>query len=735
MPESTSLPVHTPTDVDDREAADRPLDDVVESEDDSLTLPPLLRRPAPVPAPAPLPRLRRPRTALLDHPRTNLDLDAASCVVSGSVNPEVIQALLENRRGGAAVSLLTEKPVGNGVLYALPPHRRYLDLDILPDLLNGRWKHLLRTMLDPSDGQQFSRDYTTVVADVEDGHGGTEPQHLAVLTIHLPDRAALISAVTTSLRKTYDAEGGKNDYSTSILQSGVKEPLLLFVLRVTYDTGDAETFLMAGDGNSRLVSAWKARSSGDIDATVALFIATVLGGNGSAPHDRRAARRKVDALASRVNRGLGERKLTEQTVRDGHTTTIPATVIVGAFADSDAMGPMTDLVAAKDELVSGLHVNVTPWAEAAQYDQGMARVLRRATTSGLLANTDEADVMRGVVTTTQMADRLEVPAHRLWAVAVYLNRVLRSPGSRRWHDLIREEFGLKAQSTRQQLGARLGAAALAPYRSLDPSILSRALNAFADGGVIADVVWGKPWTLTRGSHCVDVLNTILDRALADDTSARAELAVLGGTAAILDGLLTRDRGSKLGTEREVNKTPYRSSPHRVLNKLAASEGGLRTLHSIALAHVTADPAVLPKQFHTITDDEAGTVDGAPVVDGAGAHVTIDYEWDVYAVADPVLTAEVLREAAAGGPGGRGTDNRPEDEKARTKLKTALKEGRSAVATLTRLYETHGTGEVFGTPAFVRDCRKKIRAMDDALGRYGPADTSLATDDEDEDDVE
>ncbi|MFF5161302.1 hypothetical protein ACFY3N_34790 [Streptomyces sp. NPDC000348] len=48
-----------------------------------------------------------------------------------------------------------------------------------------------------------------------------------------------------------------------------------------------------------------------------------------------------------------------------------------------------------------------------------------------------------------------------------------------------------------------------------------------------------------------------------------------------------------------------------LDVLSKTAGGLRMLHSIAHAHVAADPTVLPKQFHTLNRE----VDGQLVRDG------------------------------------------------------------------------------------------------------------------------
>jgi hypothetical protein len=162
---------------------------------------------------------------------------------------------------GQPVSLLTAKPVVGGTLYATAPHFRYLDLDVLPDFINQRWADQLHTAMDVTPSPALVTSYETLT----DAEAGTP---YAVFTVHMQDRKALAQAVAESMRKTFNAQKRENDYTASVLQQGVKEPLTLFVMRVTYTDGTTDTYLVSGDGNSRLVSMWLARTGGDIEAAI-----------------------------------------------------------------------------------------------------------------------------------------------------------------------------------------------------------------------------------------------------------------------------------------------------------------------------------------------------------------------------------------------------------------------------------------------------------------------------------
>lgn len=700
---------------------------LLDRQDPADGLPPLLRRPEPVDGPAPVARLRAPRAALLKNDKTALDLAAATVITAGAVDVGVLHAFasVDSRNGPLhGVNLLVPKPVVNGTLYALPPHRRFSDIGMIPDLRNGRYSHLVQTAMDPARPATPIPAYRTLVAPSDED---ASPRPLAILVLQLPNRAALAEAISESMRHTFSAPGD-NDYTDSVLQQGIKEPVTLFVLRVEFEDGsEPETVLMTGDGNSRLVSLWLARTGGDIDGATDACVQAVLGmpdrdGVYRGVNHRRN-RHSVETMAARIRRGLGEELLTEEARREGHTIAVPAIVIVGAEEQDGS--PLRDLVAAKDELLAGLHVHVTPWASGAQFDQGMQTVYRRAHEEGVLGEAFHT-VLTNEVGVESLHDLLGLPQHRLWAAALHQHAVLARPQSPAMRRLIRQEFGL-AKADRERLGARLGVVALSAYRSQQGG-LDRPLNTFANGGTITDHVWNVPWVLTTGTDAMVVLDVILQRALSNEPEAKAELTVLGGTAAILSGLLTRDRGSKEGVQREDWKTPYRATPPRLLTSLASTAGGLRMLHSIARAHVAADATVLPKAFHTLTREIDGVtvLDGQPIVDKAGAQTTLLYEWDLFQFADPILAEETIarNKTNLGANGGSsGAENIPEPVVQRRKIDRALTDAVKAARALARLANTLGR-DVFGPPETVTVLRERISTVDEVLVRYGPIATNL-----------
>ncbi|MEU1782129.1 hypothetical protein ABZ545_21965 [Streptomyces abikoensis] len=686
-------------------------------------LPPLLRRPEPVADPQPVAKLRSARRELLGNPDASLDEAAANAVTSGAVDPARLQALV----AGKPISLLTAKPVVGGMLYVTAPHYRYLDVDFLPDFINQRWADQLRTAMDAAPSASLVPVYETVT-DPKTG------RPIAVFTVRMRDRKALAKAVAESMRKTYDAQKGENVYTSSVLQQGVKEPLTLFVMRVVYDDGTEDTFLVAGDGNSRMVSMWLARTGGDIEAAISACISSVIGSTeqsgGRSRSEQAAARRRLTDLTARTRKNLAAPTLTEATRREGHTLAFPATVVVGARADGGE--PLGDLVAARDDLLATLHVRVTAWTLGAQNTQGMQRVYRHAHREGLIAP-DVHRVLSGTVGTQTMHELLGVPAHRLWSAAVHQHAVLAGPHADAMNRLIKQEFGM-SKAYRQPISERLAPMALSAYRSKEG--IEQPLRAFGNGGTITDRVWKQPWELTKGDDAFGVLDDVLERALGGEEGAVAELTVLGGTAAILDGYITRDRGSKEGTDRDGSKAPFRATPVKLLELLSKTSGGLRMLHSIARAHVAADPAVLPKLFHTQEREVEGVTvhDGEPMLDKSGEQEILDYEWDLVHAADPthaLATIAKNRAEANAKTAGTSEESEAEDARQRRLLEQGITGAAKAGRALARMSQKRGN-QVFGTFEAVQTLRVQLGKLNEILMKFGPADPSIFVVDEDVD---
>lgn len=685
-------------------------------------MPALKHRPVPLAPLAPAKSLASVRTALQRNPDVNLPDEAASVITGGLTDPARFKMLVETHTGPTGqTSLLISKRVGEGNVFVTQQHDRYIDLGVIPDVAGARWLHTLHNQLDDTTGELPAANLSTAV-------GPAGPW--AMLELEVDDHQEFAARIREAFTKTGpDNSTIGNDYTSSILQSGVKEPLLLVPIRIRFrDGAPDEYYLVAIDGNSRLVSMWKGRTGGSVDEAATACIETVVGTITGKSFRRATPRHSRDALGSRierVNKGLRERTLSEATIRAGHTLTAPSVVVVGGRA-TQGSGPLTDLAAAREDLIATIHTDTTPWDEAAQAEQGMTRLLRRAVRAQLITS-DERVVIEGRCTAEQMHAKLGVPAHRLWAVAVTLKAIL-NPWYEGMLTLFAEEFNNRTP-TRSVIGKHIASTALSGYRSWEG--YSVGLNAFADGGPIADQVWSVKWDLTTGDKPIEVLDTVLAAALAGDQSAIAELCVLGGAAAMLDGLITRDRGSKLNPSSgpAVRTVPLRLRAHRVVEELARTKGGLKTLHSLAVAHVDE---IMPKRFHSHNDPSSKFVDGDPVIDGSNAHAEIDTEWYVVYIAAPVQSQAAIDAAAqaSGGVGGKPTE--PEAVRLRRLLVTGAQSVRDAASGLTVLANQQGKA-AFGGYDFVEEIKGLLQEARDLLITHGPLKRPVLHGPEDEDD--
>lgn len=120
-------------------------------------------------------------------------------------------------------------------------------------------------------------------------------------------------------------------------------------------------------------------------------------------------------------------------------------------------------------------------------------------------------------------------------------------------------------------------------------------------------------------------------------------------------------------------------------------------------------------------------DGDPVTDKAGAQVNIDYEWDLFAAADPDGTRDALDEIAKNAP----SDDQEKDPPAvtaRNQLRDAAKSALTAVETLIVLSASHGS-DVFGDPLKVEEIKKNLQKTRDKLNQHAPEPSSDPYEDE------
>ncbi|MGW2214050.1 hypothetical protein ACWCSD_03600 [Nonomuraea sp. NPDC001684] len=103
-----------------------------------------------------------------------------------------------------------------------------------------------------------------------------------------------------------------------------------------------------------------------------------------------------------------------------------------------------------------------------------------------------------------------------------------------------------------------------PWRWTKPETTDTARNAWRNGGVLSEEIFDA-WD----SPVYERVDELIKLAEADDISARITLQVLAGTALLADGILTRDRGSKLGSD----GVTYRATPPVLLSSWAATRHG------------------------------------------------------------------------------------------------------------------------------------------------------------------
>ncbi|MFD8756394.1 hypothetical protein ACFV0O_36255 [Kitasatospora sp. NPDC059577] len=260
----------------------------------------ITRRPLPLPEMPATAALRKVAMRLEKNPRTNLGEDARRAAAALQVEPERAALLVTAQPNG--VSLLSEVAVPGGAL----------------DVIECRaWTRMLFPLYQPRIAAlSLSVPAPRLLDDHdEDGHPLAQahcvfssPKELAELV-----RETVVSTLNTP----------KSDYSDSIMQRGVSEPLLVILVRVTFTDGSPSRVLpVVVDGISRLSSASKTRTGRTNEGTGDAVVEDLLRDPNSL---RRAVRDEVVTYNTAYQRGL-----TDQVVRVGQATTVPVRLVVGA---------------------------------------------------------------------------------------------------------------------------------------------------------------------------------------------------------------------------------------------------------------------------------------------------------------------------------------------------------------------------------------------------------------------
>ncbi|MFB8000466.1 hypothetical protein ACFC4G_48000 [Streptomyces sp. NPDC056002] len=263
----------------------------------------ITRRPQSLPDVPETAALRKVATRLLKNPLTNLSEDARKAAAALQVEPERA-ALLVSTQSNNKVSLLSEVAVPGGSLYVI---------ECLA------WARMLFPLYQP---RIAALSLAVPPPKLLDDHNDDGPLAQARCEFDSPQQLADLVRETVS--GTLNVP--KADYSDSIMQRGVSEPLLVILVRVTFaDNSPSRVLPVVVDGISRLSSAAKTRTGKNIAGTADAVVEDLLRDANSL---RRAVRDEIGRYNSAYQRGLSD-----QVVRVGQAATVPVRLVVGARND------------------------------------------------------------------------------------------------------------------------------------------------------------------------------------------------------------------------------------------------------------------------------------------------------------------------------------------------------------------------------------------------------------------
>ncbi|OLE28784.1 MAG: hypothetical protein AUG49_01345 [Catenulispora sp. 13_1_20CM_3_70_7] len=512
--------------------------------------------------------------------------------------------------------------------------------------------------------------------DTDPALDGTTPGLLQIrLSTPNDFRALLVNTVEHHLNDY--------DWSASIERTGVNEPLVAMMMKVTYDDGGTQQVIAVIDGQSRLVSAWRlilGIGGYKLTTTEARTYADKIVGRMLAHDAMTASRTNVnDALATATDSGWAAQEVTAL-----HSRLAPVNLVVGTF---DRDGTPGDSARWLTDFLTQIHVRTREWSGGSNQEKAVADALASATRAGAVRTglggapftAAEAAALSGRLHGQAFTDATGLPAFPVFARAALLEAVLStSPGQ-----MIRTEIAASlsldtgSASFSRDLMKIVGVFATRFLRSPDDHVFASVVNAWADGGAVTRRMWDAlaagtdAFRLTRLTEDMKtmepaeaaqaLLANIREQAMIPGSPEEAELAILGGDALMVAGVLTRDRGSKedlKSTEPVKDKTPYRAKPPTIVSALIAGGEGTFMLGEAATrwAGATAAGDDSHKKFFvpqvTVTGEKIG------VMRRGGRDVRAT-EWDVYTTALTNLPENRKAEIAARQEAARSPE--PQDE--------------------------------------------------------------------------
>lgn len=395
----------------------------------------------------------------------------------------------------------------------------------------------------------------------------------AQLIVEFESVADAESLVEATVKETLSDQGA--NYSDSILGHGVMTPVEAVLVEARFTNGSPPLFLTAlYDGTSRAASAGLVRHH-NTDLTPEESIARTARELRDALTTTARKRRAAYLRQAEVSNLAYERPdgLTMPVLRQLQARRLPVRLIVGAeFSTDDS----NELPAAISAAQSTRHISVNPWREAAKDSVTAQRTVQHLHQAGIvpeafvhlaedrqLTDREISKLFRGA-DPDLVVDRSTGRARPLWRAATIVHTLTYPDVHEEAKRFIRGDQGISSVQPERYAGF-IGILVDLPWRRTKPETTDTARNAWRNGGVLSKEIFDV-WDEGPVYEHVDEL---IKQAEAGDTDARLTLQVLAGTALLADGILTRDRGSKLG----ANGVTYRATPPVLLSSWAATQHG------------------------------------------------------------------------------------------------------------------------------------------------------------------
>ncbi|MGW5155758.1 hypothetical protein ACWEPN_09780 [Nonomuraea wenchangensis] len=460
---------------------------------------------------------------------------------------------------------------------------------------------------------------------------------LAQLVVEFGSVAEAESLVESTIRGTLLDPGA--NYSDSILGHGVMSPVDAVLVEVRFTDGSPSLYVVAlYDGTSRAASAALVRYHDSTLApaqNVALVAQKLRAALTMSSRKRRATYLKQ---AETANLSYERDGLTMPSLRQFQARRIPVRLIVGAqFSDESNLN---ELPAAITAAQSTRHISVNPWREAAKDNVTAQRTVLHLRQAGRVSeafvhltedrplNDEEVNDLFPGADPALVTDLVTGRAQPLWRALAIVHTLTDSKVSKEAKRFIRSDQGIAAVHTHRYAGF-IGVLVDLPWRWFKPQTTDTARNAWRNGGVLSEGI------IAGWKPVFEPVEELLRLAHEGDAPAQHTLQVLAGAALLADGILTRDRGSKLGEDGVF----YRATPPILLSTWVDTRHGrlqaaqvIRDFRHESAGGSGTGRSVDVDYTYPLVDEK-----GVPVPSGQSHRVLI--EGDLFDQASPQKSAE------------------------------------------------------------------------------------------------